>query len=134
MKLLNSICLKLRFKAEDKYVWLDIDTAQADVDEAQKYLDDALWALNQASELDLEFRQKAVIHAQSRIDSFQAITFTVLGIIVAAISFIGVSQITKMDLNDPSIWQIITWITFMVSLLSLTGVLVFAGIKILRRK
>lgn len=83
---------------------------------------------------ELENTENKVDNFQSRIDSFQAITFTVLGIIVAAISFIGVSQITKMDLDDPSIWQIITWITFMVSLLSLTGVLVFAGIKILRRK
>jgi HlyD family secretion protein len=57
------------FKAQDKYIWLDIDVAQADVDEAQRYLDDALWALNQSSEFGLEWQQKAVIHAQSRLDT-----------------------------------------------------------------
>lgn len=71
---------------------------------------------------------------QSRIDSFQAITFTVLGIIVAALAFVSVSQFTDMSVENPSAWQIVTWIVVLLSVLILTGVLAYAGFKILKRK
>jgi len=71
---------------------------------------------------------------QSRIDSFQAITFTVLGIIVAALSFVSISQFTNMGVEKPSAWQIATWIVVLLSILILTGILAYAGFKILKRK
>lgn len=71
---------------------------------------------------------------QSRIDSFQAITFIVLGIIVAALSFVSVSQFTDMSIEEPSGWQIATWIVVLLSILILTGMLAYAGFKILKRK
>jgi len=57
------------YEAKDTYVWVDIRKAQSDVDEAQRYLDDALRALDQATGLGVEFQQKIVIHAQSRLDT-----------------------------------------------------------------
>jgi len=71
---------------------------------------------------------------QSRIDSFQVITFAVLGIIVAALSFVSVSQFTDMSVEDPSGWQIATWIVVLLAILILTGTLAYAGLRILRRK
>jgi len=71
---------------------------------------------------------------QSRIDNFQAITFTVLGIIVAALTFVSVSQFTDMSVRNPPPWQIATWIVVLLSILALTGVLAYAGIKALKRK
>jgi deoxycytidine triphosphate deaminase len=71
---------------------------------------------------------------QSRIDSFQAITFTVLGIIVAALAFVSVSQFTDMSAKNPSEWQIATWVVVLLSILVLVGVLAYAGFKILKRK
>lgn len=71
---------------------------------------------------------------QSRIDSFQGITFTVLGIIVAALSFVSVSQFTDMSVENPSGWQIATWIVVLLAILILTGVLAYAGLTILRRR
>jgi deoxycytidine triphosphate deaminase len=71
---------------------------------------------------------------QSRIDNFQAITFTVLGIIVAALAFVSVSQFTDMSAESPSEWQIATWIVVLLSILALTGVLAYAGIKVLKQK
>ena len=59
------------YEAKDDYVWLDIRTAQSDVDEAQRYLDETLRNLNQAPPTGpaKEHLQKAVIHAQSRLDT-----------------------------------------------------------------
>jgi HlyD family secretion protein len=57
------------YEARDKFVMRDIRTAQADVDEAQRYLEDALWSFNEASGPGVEFLQKVVIHAQSRLDT-----------------------------------------------------------------
>jgi deoxycytidine triphosphate deaminase len=71
---------------------------------------------------------------QSRIDNFQAITFTVIGIIVAALAFVSVSQFTDMSIESPSQWQITTWIVVLLSILVLVGVLAYAGLKILKRK
>jgi len=61
------------FEAQDTYIWQDIRTAQSDVDEAQRYLDDALWNLNQSTGPGVEFAQKIVIHAQSRLDTAEDI-------------------------------------------------------------
>ena len=61
------------YEAQDTYVWRDIRKSQSDVDEAQRYLDDALWNLNHASGPGIEFHQKIVIHAQSRLDTAEDI-------------------------------------------------------------
>jgi len=57
------------FEARDDYIWRDIKKAQADVDEAQRYLEDALRNLDLASGPGVEFHQKVVIHAQARLDT-----------------------------------------------------------------
>ena len=57
------------YEAKDTYILRDIRKAQSDVDEAQRYLDDALWALNQVSGIGIEWQQKAVIHAENRLDT-----------------------------------------------------------------
>ena len=63
------------YEAKDIYIRRDIRTAEADVDEAQRYLDIALWDLNQAGPTGTakEFLQKVVIHAQSRLDTAEDI-------------------------------------------------------------
>ena len=66
------------YEAKDTYIWIDVRKAQSDVDEAQRYLDDALWGLNQASEHGKEFRQKVVIHAQARLDTAKDILEAIL--------------------------------------------------------
>ncbi len=78
--------------------------------------------------------KKALDGFQSRIDSFQGITFAVLGIIIAALSFVSVSQFTDMSVENPSGWQIATWIVVLLAILVLTGTLAYAGINMLRRK
>lgn len=83
---------------------------------------------------ELDRSKTHVDQFQSRIDSFQAITFIVLGIIVAALSFVSVSQFTDMSVEEPSGWQIATWIVVLLSILILTGMLAYAGFKILKRK
>ena len=58
-------------KARDLYIWPDINSAQADVDEAEKYLDEALWKLkyvDKGTESE-EYWQKAAIHAQQRLNA-----------------------------------------------------------------
>ena len=59
---------------------------------------------------------------------------SLLGIIVAALSFISVSQFTDMSVENPSGWQIATWIVVLLAILALTGTLVYAGLRILKRK
>lgn len=71
---------------------------------------------------------------QSRIDSFQVITFAVLGILVAALAFISVSQFTDMQQVGPSKWQISTWIIVFSAILALTGTLAYAAWRLLRRR
>ncbi|MFC1917035.1 efflux RND transporter periplasmic adaptor subunit [Chloroflexota bacterium] len=66
------------YEAKDAYIWVDVRKAQSDVDEAQRYLDDALWNLNQASGPGIEFKQKAVIHAQARLDTTEDILEAIL--------------------------------------------------------
>jgi len=82
----------------------------------------------------LEENKKIVDNFRSRIDSFQAITFTVLGIIVAALAFVGVSKFTDLSWENPSIWQIATWIVMLFAIVTMTVVLAIASIKALWRK
>lgn len=82
----------------------------------------------------LEENKKIVGNFRSRIDSFQAITFTVLGIIVAALAFVGVSKFTDLSWENPSIWQIATWIVMLSATVTMTVVLATASIKALWRK
>ena len=70
---------------------------------------------------------------QSRIDTFQVITFTVLGIIVAAIAFVSTSQFSVLSTETPSNWQIATWIIVLSAILLLTGVLTYAGVQTIHR-
>lgn len=83
---------------------------------------------------ELEKSKTHVNQFQSRIDSFQAITFIVLGIIVAALSFVSVSQFSDMSVENPSEWQIATWLVVLLSIIILTGILAYAGIETFRRK
>ena len=57
--------------AQDLYMWSDIKIAQADVDEAERYLEKALWKLGKYSpgSEGAAFWQKAVIYAQSRLNA-----------------------------------------------------------------
>lgn len=82
----------------------------------------------------LEVSKKTVDNFQSRIDSFQAITFAVLGIIVAALAFVGVSKFTDLSWENPSNWQIATWVVMLSAIVIMTGVLAVASIKALWRK
>jgi len=65
----------------------------------------------------------------SRIDNFQAITFTVIGILVAALAFIGVSQFGDASKNLPAPWQTVSWVVAVLSIVILTVVLSIMGIK-----
>jgi hypothetical protein len=82
----------------------------------------------------LEKNKKTVDNFRSRIDSFQAITFTVLGIIIAALAFVGVSKFTDLNWENPSDWQIATWIVMLSAIAIMTVVLAIASIKALFRK
>ena len=83
---------------------------------------------------ELKAGKENVERFQSRIDSFQAIIFTVLGIIVAALSFVAISEFADLGTAKPSNWQIATWIIVLSAISTLTGVLAFACIRALRRK
>jgi len=72
--------------------------------------------------------------SEARISSFQAITFTILGIIVAALAFVGVSKFTDLSWKDPSIWQMATWAIMLFAIVTMTVVLAMAAIKVLWRK
>ena len=71
---------------------------------------------------------KIVDNFQSRIDSFQVITFAVLGIIVAALAFVGVSSFTDLSWANPSKWQIATWVVMLSAIVIMTVVLAIASI------
>ena len=83
---------------------------------------------------ELERSKTHVAQFQSRIDNFQVIIFAVLGIIVAALSFVSISQFADFGTAEPSCWQIATWIIVLIAILILTGVLAFACIRALKRK
>ena len=85
-------------------------------------------------EKSLKVNEKKIDHFQSRIDIFQTITFTVLGIIIAALSFIGTSKFGGLNVPNPTRWQIFTWITVLIAIVVLAGFLVYAGIKTLNVK
>jgi hypothetical protein len=72
--------------------------------------------------------------SEARIGSFQAITFTILGIIIAALAFVGVSNFTDLSWRDPSIWQMATWGVMLFAIVAMTVVLAIASIKALWRK
>jgi len=82
----------------------------------------------------LEVSKKTVDNFQSRIDSFQVITFAVLGIIIAALAFVGVSKFTDLSWENPSNWQIATWVVMLFAIVTMTVVLAIASIKALWRK
>lgn len=77
---------------------------------------------------------KEIDRFHSRIDSFQAITFTVLGIIIAALSFIGVSQFGDFSKQLAPSWQVTSWVVTVAAIVILTVVLAIAGIKLTFRK
>lgn len=83
---------------------------------------------------ELERSKTHVDQFQARIDNFQVIIFAVLGIIVAALSFVSISQFADLDTAKPSCWQIATWIIVLVAILALTGTLAYACVKALKRK
>jgi len=83
---------------------------------------------------ELEKSNKDLDQFRTRIDHFQAITFTVLGIIVAALSFVSISQFTDMSSEDPQLWQVTTWLIVLVLILILTIVLALSVWNILRKK
>ncbi len=97
-----------------------------------KYLDSP--PLKSGVKEDIDKMEKSLNHFQSRIDIFQTITFTVLGIIIAALSFIGTSKFGGLNVPNPTRWQIFTWITVLIAIVVLAGFLVFAGIKTLNVK
>lgn len=83
---------------------------------------------------ELNTSKSVVERFQARIDSFQAIIFAVLGIIVAALSFVSISEFADLGKAEPSGWQMATWIIVLLAILTLTGVLAFACIRALKRK
>ena len=83
---------------------------------------------------ELEKSKTHVDQFQSRIDSFQAITFIVLGIIVAALSFIGVSQVGKYSTQLPPPWDIVSWGVVVGAIAILALVLALAGLRNVFRK
>lgn len=72
--------------------------------------------------------------SEVKISNFQATTFTILGIIVAALAFVGVSKFTDLSWANPSGWQIATWAVMLFAIVVMTIVLAIASIKSLWRK
>ncbi len=83
---------------------------------------------------ELDANKKIVNNFQSRIDSFQVLTFTVLGILVAALSFIGIKQFAGSSTDLPTPWDEISWGVMVGAIALLVLVLVFAGIRTIFRK
>ncbi|MFC2070291.1 hypothetical protein ACFLTB_03870 [Chloroflexota bacterium] len=90
--------------------------------------------IKRETQQELDQSESNLNQFRSRIDSFQAITFTVLGIIVAALSFVSVSQFTDMNVEKPEIWQITTWLVVLAAIIILTIVLALSAWNILRKK
>lgn len=82
----------------------------------------------------LDAAQKSLDRFQSRIDSFQLITFATLGIIIAALSFIGVSQVGQYSTKLPSPWDTISWGVVVGTIAVLAIVLALAGLRAIFRK
>ena len=71
---------------------------------------------------------------QSKIDSFQAVVFTVLGIIVAALSFLAVNEFGGIQTKDPEVWQVVSWIVVLATIFMLALVLAAAAWRALFRR
>jgi len=91
------------------------------------------WERMAGFESRMKTNESKVNRFESRIDTFQVITFTVLGIIVAALAFIGTSKFGGMSAKTPTAWQIATWITVLSGIVALAGFLIYAGVKTMRR-
>jgi len=92
------------------------------------------WALMKDLELSIEKAESRAAKSETRINNFQAVTFTILGIIVAALAFVGVSKFTDLSCANPSNWQIATWVVMLSAIIIMTLVLAIASIKALWRK
>jgi deoxycytidine triphosphate deaminase len=113
---------------------LDVQRLTSAPAEQFKKMREDIGQMSEDMHSELKKNKTDIERFQSRIDSFQGITFAVLGIIVAALSFVSVSQFTDMSVENPSGWQITTWIVVLVAILVLTGTLAYSALKILRRK
>ena len=113
---------------------LDYQRLTSAPEEQFKKMRDDIDQMSKGMHTELEKNKTDIDKFQSRIDSFQGITVAVPGIIVAALSFISVSQFTDMSVEDPSGWQIATWIVVLLAILILTGTLTYAGLRIFMRK
>lgn len=81
----------------------------------------------------LKASQRQAERFQGRIDTFQAITFTVIGILVAALSFVAVSEFGNVGDEGAGSWQTASWVVMFTTIMILTGVLAYAGIHALQR-
>jgi hypothetical protein len=61
------------------------------------------WVLMKKLESSMEKAESRADKSEARINNFQAVTFTVLGIIVAALAFVGVSKFTDLSWENPTI-------------------------------
>lgn len=82
----------------------------------------------------LDNRRTDVDGLRTKIDSFQAVTFTVLGIIVAALSFLAINEFGGIDTSDPKLWQMTSWLLLLGVIVILVVVLAVAAIRALFRK
>ena len=105
-----------------------------DISQAKGEMQENLNQMKQEMKEDIDANETKMDQFRARIDSFQAITFTVLGIIVAALSFVSVSQFTDMSSEDPPLWQVTTWLIVLVLISILTIVLALSVWKVLRKK
>ena len=120
-------------------VWKPNPDRPIDSPDSFKYLDSPPLKSGVRKDIDemeksLKVNEKKIDHFQSRIDIFQTITFTVLGIIVAALSFIGTSKFGGLSVQKPTWWQIFTWIIILTAIVVLAGFLVYAGTKAINVK
>jgi len=92
------------------------------------------WDLMKKLELSMEKAELRVDRSEARIDNFQAITFVILGIIIAALSFLGVSQAGEYSTKLPSPWDTISWGVVVGTIAGLAIVLAIAGLRAIFRK
>jgi deoxycytidine triphosphate deaminase len=81
-----------------------------------------------------EETSKRAADTSHRIDNFQAITFTVLGILVAALSFVGVREFGETSTKLPPPWDTVSWYVVVGVIVLLSIVLAIAGLKTAFRK
>jgi len=92
------------------------------------------WVLMKKMESSMQKAESRADKSETRINNFQAVTFTILGIIVAALAFVGVSKFTDLSWANPSSWQIATWIVMLAAIVTMTVILAIAAIKSLCQK